>query len=88
MLNGVGGRTIYEAKQNLSAREVQLWYALHQRRGSFNIARRFQQELAFVKQLLHVQVGAKRTDIWDYQPNEEAPPLTFEEAQALYQRGG
>ena len=84
----MGGRTIYEAKQNLSAREARLWYELHQRRGSFNLGRRMQQELALIKQLLHKLLGAKGTDIWDFMPNEEAPPLTFDEAQALYQRGG
>lgn len=85
MLNGVGGRTIAEAKQHLSYPETLLWYAYYQKYGSLNTNRRLQQELAELKLMLAAKLGATDTDLYDYMPNEDAPDITFDEMRKQYE---
>lgn len=40
MLNGIGGRTVREAKENLTVTEVRRWVAYIEKYGSLNTARR------------------------------------------------
>ena len=81
VLNGVGGRTIAEAKSNMTNAEVSQWAAFRNKRGSLFIGRRIEQGfgnlMAYYTQL---KVGSDaEVDAFDFMPHEEAPELTFEE---------
>lgn len=80
----MGGRTVYEAKQNLSFKEAKLWFAYASRFGSLNIARRLEQELASIKLMLSRKLGNHDSDIWDFMQHEEAPVLTFADEMKRY----
>lgn len=86
MLNGIGGHTIAQAKKNLSYREVLLWRAYYERYGSLNVNRRLEQELAELKMMFAIKLGAKDVDIYDYMPHEDAPMISFNEMREQYER--
>lgn len=43
VLNGIGGKSIAEAQNNLTLSEVMIWAAYRSERGGFNIGRRVEQ---------------------------------------------
>lgn len=86
-MNGVGGRSIAEAKQQLSYKEVLLWRAYYERYGSLNVNRRLQCELAELKTMLAVKLGMKDIEIYDFMPNEDAPVIGFDEMRSQYENG-
>lgn len=45
-MHGIGGRTVAEAKQNLSAAEVALWAEYRKKRGTLNVGLRLEQLFA------------------------------------------
>lgn len=83
-MNGIGGYSIAQAKRNLSYREVLLWREYYERYGSLNVNRRLEQELAELKMMFAVKLGAKDVDIYDYMPHEDAPVISFEEMKQRY----
>lgn len=87
MLNGVGGRSIAEAKHQLSYKEVLLWKAYYERYGSLNVNRRLQCELAEIKAMFATKLGVENVDIYDFMPNEDAPLISFDEMKQQYQQG-
>lgn len=79
MLNGVGGRTIAEAKDNISYAEVLSWVAYREKYGSLNIGRRIELSGAVVA-LQANRVGGGKAELTDFMPHAERPALDLEQA--------
>ena len=67
-MNGIGGKTIAKAKQNLTNAEVMMWAAYRNKRGSLNVGRRVEQAIGG---LLTVYVSSKS------KPGTEINPVVF-----------
>lgn len=89
MLNGVGGRTVAEAKNCMSFQEAQAWAEYRGTRGPLNLGRRLDARLARLELILLRYMGDKKTVLGDLLPYEfdqsEERPATLEEAFALLQ---
>lgn len=72
MLNGIGGRTIAEAKQNMSFGEVQHWADYRRRHGGLNIVERVEQSAALICSTVLRSVGNKNSKVADFIPNRES----------------
>ena len=81
VLNGVGGRTIAEAKQSMTSNEVYQWAAFRNKRGSLFVGRRIEQGFGnLMAHYTQFKVGSDvEVDAFDFMPHENAPELTFEE---------
>lgn len=81
MLCGVGGRTIEEAKKNLSYAEVRKWLAYRKKRGGLNFALRMERQLS-VFYMLYANRCTKTGGfkIFDFTPFEEEPEISLERA--------
>ena len=84
VLNGIGGRTIAEAKRNLSHREYIYWWQYRKRRGSLNFGLRFEEVLAGLKFMYAKAEGFQVEDEYDFLPHHDAPEISFEEAMQQY----
>jgi len=71
-LNGVGGRTIAEAKQNLSMVEARQWAQYIKRHGGLNIAERVEQAAALICATGAQLMGNKKVKVDDFIPNRES----------------
>lgn len=81
VLNGIGGRTITEAKLNMTNAEVSQWAAFRNKRGSLFTGRRIEQ--SFGGWMAHytrfkVKDGSD-VDPHDFMPHEDEPEMSFEE---------
>lgn len=83
MLSGVGGRTIEEAKANMSFREAMAWVKYRDRYGSFNASYRLELAGAIVARQVHIAAGGKQ-DLRTFMPHEPTPAVTLEEAIDLW----
>lgn len=70
-MNGIGGRTIAEAQQNLSLVEARQWAQYMRRHGGLNIAERIEQAAALICATGAQLMGNKRTKVSDFIPNRE-----------------
>lgn len=81
MLNGIGGRTIEEAKKNISYHEFILWLQYRHKRGSFNLGMRVERGAALNACVyLNAKSLNHKYSLYDFMPNEEAPPQTLFQA--------
>lgn len=81
MLHGIGGRTIEEAKENLTHMEVQQWAAYIRKRGSLNIGRRLEWGFAIIAQLLNNAHFKEKRSNRDFMPHEhEEAPIALDQA--------
>lgn len=71
-MNGVGGRTIAEAKQNLSLVEARHWAQYMRRHGGLNTAERVEQAAALICSTVSILAGNKRSKVADFIPNRES----------------
>lgn len=89
MLNGIGGRTVAEAKRSMSFQEAHKWAEYCASRGPINLSRRVDSRLARLELLFLRFMGDKKTKIEDLLPYEyeqrQEELATFEEAFALLQ---
>lgn len=72
MMNGIGGRTIAEAKQNMSMVEARQWVQYMQRHGGLNIAERVEQAAALICTTAAQLMGNKKVKIADFIPDRES----------------
>ena len=91
-MNGVGGRTIAEAKLSMTNAEVSQWAAFRNKRGSFFTGRRIEQSIGALMALYaqnHVKEGVE-VNPYDYMPHEDEPEMSFEEQrmQAIKKKSG
>jgi len=71
-LNGIGGRTIAEAQQNLSLVEARHWAQYMRRHGGLNIAERVEQSSALICSTAAQLMGNKNAKVADFIPNRES----------------
>lgn len=82
---GIGGKTIAQAKHNLSYVEVQKWKAYRDLTGSFNLGTRIEQGVALLATCI-VNGNGGKTDISDFIPDRggrEIPEAKPEDLLAL-----
>ncbi len=79
-LNGIGGNTIHQVKNNLTMLEINQWAEYRSRRGSLNTGRRFEQTAA---NMMALQVNNQRPQAdWieplELMPHEDDIEISFE----------
>ena len=83
MLNGVGGRTIAEAKDNITYSEYIEWVKYRNLRGSFSIPRRVEQAVASMCMMIGNVNGGKKGgqpySATDFMPHEIMPEPEVDE---------
>ncbi len=72
MLNGIGGRTIAEAKECMSQSEAVAWSRYIRRYGSLNTGTRIEQSIALLCVALLRSQGVE-ADIKNFMPHTEKP---------------
>ncbi|OTG85815.1 hypothetical protein B9T31_09470 [Acinetobacter sp. ANC 4558] len=72
-MNGIGGRTIAEAKRRIKHSELQIWRAYREKRGSLFTARRIEQSIGGLSALYVSVKGVKDVDPYNFMPHEEKP---------------
>lgn len=88
VLWGVGGCTIEEAKERLSYREAQQWFAYIRKRGSLNLGRRIECGIGLLALMKNRAAGGS-AEMEDFTPHEDKPEMGFAEfANAIGARLG
>ena len=85
---GIGGCTLAQARQNLSAEEVALWQAYRAKRGTLSLGLRLEQLFAISDARAAQMAGAKKVDVAEllrHHDADEQDPDTLPEAQSLEQ---
>lgn len=72
MMNGIGGRTIAEAQQNMSLVEARQWAQYMRRHGGLNVAERVEQAAALICTTGAQLMGNKKVKVADFIPNRES----------------
>lgn len=79
-LNGIGGNTIHQVKNNLTMLEIKQWAEYRYRRGSLNAGRRFEQTSASMM-AFHFNSQRQQAD-WveplELMPHEDDIEIGFE----------
>lgn len=85
MLCGVGGRTIEEAKRNLSYNEFCDWVRYRNMRGTLNLGLRTEWA---VGQTLSVYANSKSKKksfkLYDFTPHIDEPPVSLDQAMEVW----
>lgn len=71
-MNGIGGRTIAEAQQNMTLVEARQWAQYMRRHGGLNIAERVEQAAALICATGAQLMGKKKVKVNDFLPNRES----------------
>lgn len=71
-MNGIGGRTIAEAQQNMTLVEARQWAQYLRRHGGLNIAERVEQAAALICATGAQLMGNKKVKVNDFLPNRES----------------
>ncbi|QXR29263.1 hypothetical protein EGT69_009965 [Acinetobacter junii] len=80
----MGGRTIAEARSNISYREFQYWREYRKQRGCLNIGLRLDESLSLLKLMYARANSFECSDEYDFMPYHDAPDISFEEAMKMY----
>lgn len=81
MLNGVGGRTVAEAKANICYAEVLAWVAYRDKHGTLDIGRRLELSTAIIALQVNRGAGGK-AEMADFMPHADHQALALEKAMA------
>lgn len=79
MLNGIGGRSVAEAKQRLSHAEVMAWVAYRSKHGSLSVGFRIEQAGAIVA-LQTNRLAGGQAELLDFMPTQARAPVDLDEA--------
>lgn len=79
MLNGVGGRTIAEAKANIAYAEVLAWSEYRDKHGTLNLGRRMEVSTAIIALQVNRGAGGK-AEFADFMPHAEHQAIDLERA--------
>jgi hypothetical protein len=82
VLNGVGGRSVWEAKRNVSQAEFVDWCEYRERFGSLNLGMRLEAGFALVSLLMNRSLGGQ-ANIEDFMPHLEQQEATPEDIMKL-----
>ena len=69
-MNGVGGRTVAEAKERMSYAEAQDWAEFIRKRGSLHLGMRLEVGFALLARMINNALGGHAT-VADYMPHLE-----------------
>lgn len=85
MLNGIGGRTIEEAKERLSHAEFVSWCAYIQKRGPLDIGSRIEHGFAMLAYVTTASMGGKKKfeDFLPKRDQEEQKPASIDDVFSL-----
>lgn len=84
-MNGIGGRTIAEAKGRILYSEFQMWVQYRNKRGSLNTGTRIEFGAALLAALYsnsHSKNGGMK--VYDFTPHHEEPAMTLEQAMKAW----
>jgi len=79
VLNGVGGRTIAEAKERMTYQEALAWGLYIDRYGSLHAGRRLEAGSALIALQTH-RLGGGTAELLDFMPYEQRLGLSLEQA--------
>ncbi|PTS71927.1 phage tail protein [Stenotrophomonas sp. HMWF023] len=82
-MNGIGGRSIAEARECLSIREFQLWSVFRAKRGSLNLGGRIDEAAGMLAALFvnsNTKPGSAPFKRTDFMPYADPAPISLEEA--------
>lgn len=88
VLNGIGGRTIAEAKQSMTSNEVYQWAAFRNKRGSLFVGRRIEQGFGNLMATYLSSKGAQNVKAQSFMPNEDQPQEMSLEEYMMQNFGG
>lgn len=82
MLNGIGGRTVAEAKARMSYAEALQWFEYLKKRGTLNLGIRLEYGLAQIAMLICSAAGLKKENggkfkLTDFTPHMEEPEMSI-----------
>lgn len=77
-LNGIGGNSINEVKNNLTMVEVKQWAEYRYRRGSLNVGRRVEQAVANMMSI-YINSNGGEIDALELMPHEDDVVMSFED---------
>lgn len=83
VLNGIGGRTISEAQESISAVEFAKWVVYRQKRGSLNAGLRIEAGTAMLASLtanLNRKKDSRAFSFYDFAPHHDEPKVSLEQA--------
>jgi hypothetical protein len=72
VLNGIGGRTVREAKRNISQKEFVRWMQYRDRRGALNVGMRVEAAVAMLAVQVNRALGGT-ADVADFMPSWDRP---------------
>lgn len=78
-LNGIGGNTIHQVKNNLTMLEIKQWAEYRYRRGSLNTGRRFEQTAASMMSVYMAAVHKHEIEPLELMPHEDDVEIGFED---------
>jgi hypothetical protein len=85
-LCGVGGRTIAEAKRNLSCEEFAQWVSYRELRGSFHLGMRMEESTArWQANFFTFHAKQKKFNVVDFMPHYEKPDSEISLSDAMEQ---
>lgn len=88
MLNGVGGRTVAEAKERLSYVEANQWAAYLNQRGSINQGLRIEAGFALLAMILS-RVNGGKAEVSDFMPHfdkQEPEEASIEDVFSMFKK--
>jgi hypothetical protein len=88
VLNGIGGHTIAQAQESISAVEFAKWMAYRRKRGSLNVGLRVEAGSAMTASLtanLNRKKDSQAISFYDFAPNHDRPQMSLEEAMETWQ---
>ena len=88
VINGIGGRTIAEAKQRITRQEYLIWRAFRQKRGSLFVGRRIEQAIGNLMATYLSSKGAKDVKAQSFMPHEDQPQEISLEEYMMQAYGG
>lgn len=86
MLNGIGGRTVEEAKERVSDHEFGQWCAFIRKRGTLNLGTRVELGFALLATVVKTSAG-HRAKMSDFLPKrEEDKEMGIQEVFAMFKQ--
>lgn len=85
VLNGVGGRTIAEAKERMSLAEFESWWAYRQRRGVLNIGLNVERSVAVLSSLYAQTITKRPVRFCEFAPHFDQPKATFDDTDEQWE---
>lgn len=80
MLNGVGGRTIAEAMQNVSYTEFVQWIRFRNKRGTLHTGMRLEAGFALLATLFVNSKSKKPHHLQEFMPHADEPEIDLDKA--------